>query len=93
MTNDPYPTLHSLGLGPELESIERILAKGRAGKHASDDLLSHGADFHFAKADSHLVRSGSHYTALDDETAEPHLMHAVTRLLMTQACARTEAEG
>ncbi len=88
----PYPVLKDL-LGPQLDAMERIVARGRAGKHAADDLLAHGSEWHFNKADSHQIRAGTHYTERDHETGEPHLLHSAIRLMMADACARSEVDG
>jgi hypothetical protein len=86
MTSNKYPTLHSLGLGPQLSAIERICAESAAGKHAGEPVTAPGVDHHFGKADSHMVRAGFGYSATDHESGELHLIHAAARLLMAAAC-------
>lgn len=87
-----YPILTEL-LGPQLHEMERIVAVGRAGKYVQDTLTDHGADHHFAKADSHLVRSGVHYTAHDEDTGSRHILLASLRLMMADACTQMEAKS
>lgn len=84
-----YPILTEL-LGPQLAEMERIVTVGRAGKYIQDTLTDHGADHHFGKADSHLVRSGSHYTGQDEDTGSRHILLASLRLMMADACAQME---
>ncbi len=87
MSEDRYPTLHAIGLGDQLDAIERIAALGQAGKYAGEAVAKKSADHHFNKADSHMVRAGSHYQERDDETGERHLLHAALRLLMADHSA------
>lgn len=86
MIQDKYPTIHAIGLGPQLDAIERICAESAAGKHAGEPVTAKGVDHHFGKADSHMVRAGYGY-AERDESGELHLIHAAARLLMAAACA------
>jgi hypothetical protein len=90
MICDKYPTLHALGLGPQLDAIERICAASQAGKHAGRPITDRGVDHHFGKADSHMVRAGFGYSATDHESGELHLIHAAARLLMASACVEIE---
>jgi hypothetical protein len=90
MIHDKYPTLHAIGLGPQLDAIERICAESQSGKHAGVHPLSKGVDHHFGKADSHLVRAGYGY-AERDESGELHLIHAAARLLMAAACVEVSS--
>jgi hypothetical protein len=92
MLDDKYPTLHRLGLGPQLDAVERICAASAAGKHKGETIAQHGPDHHFGKADSHMVRSGFGYAGRDAESGELHLIHAAARLLMAAACATKETE-
>lgn len=83
---DPYPTLHAIGLGTQLKALERICAQSLAGKHAGESIHDPGADHHFTKADSHMVRAGFGYGERDTDSGERHLVHAAARLLMAAAC-------
>lgn len=85
-----YPTLHAIGLGPQLEALERICAQSQAGKHAGESILTPGSDHHFTKADSHMVRAGFGYGERDADSGERHLIHAAARLLMAAACVDAE---
>ena len=67
MNDDKYPTLHALGLGPQLDAMERICAQGAAGKYEGESLITRSADHHFSKADSHMVLAGYGYMAKDKE--------------------------
>lgn len=86
MSDDKYPTLHAIGLGPQLDAMERICADSAAGKHAGEPVMSKGIGHHFRKAGSHMARSG-YWQDDRDESGEFHLIHAAARLLMAAACA------
>lgn len=86
------PTLLRIGLGDQLEALERICAESLAGKHAGETILDPGADHHFTKADSHMVRAGFEYGERDADSGERHLIHAAARLLMAAACVDAEDE-
>lgn len=91
---NPYPTLHAIGLGTQLKALERICAQSQAGKHAGESIHDPGADHHFTKADSHMVRAGFEYGERDTDSGERHLVHAAARLLMAAACVDAEeSEG
>lgn len=85
-----YPTLHAIGLGPQLAELERICAESARGKHAGESVLDLGVEQHTAKALGHLV-FGDTWTTRDATTHARHLVHAAARLLMASACA--DAEG
>lgn len=87
---DRFPTLHAIGLGSQLDALERICAQSQAGKHAGESILDPGADHHFTKADGHMVRAGFGYGERDQESGESHLIHAAARLLMAAACVEEE---
>lgn len=89
---NPYPTLHTIGLGTQLDALERICAQSLAGKHAGESILTPGADYHFSKADSHMIRSEAVLGTRDADSGERHLVHAAARLLMAAACVDAEDE-
>jgi hypothetical protein len=78
-----YPTLHAIGLGPQLAELERICAEAKAGKHANGDLASIPAEVHVDKAGSHIDRWLTEVR--DQETGASHLIHSAARLLMAAA--------
>ena len=82
----PYPTLHALGLGPQLAELERICAESQRGKYAGESVLAPGAAHHFTKA----LRSHLSHPGRDDDSGARHLIHAAARLLMAAACADHE---
>lgn len=83
-----YPTLHKIGLGPQLEALERVAARGQVGKYAGRKITEKTADFHFQKGDGHLVQAGRDLNALDEyDTNEPHLILAALRFLFAAHCA------
>lgn len=81
---DPYPTLHAIGLGPQLAELERICAEAYKGKHAGETIIEWGEGYHWNKAISHINRGefGQH----DSDSGARHLIHAAARLLMAAAC-------
>jgi hypothetical protein len=88
----PYPTLHAIGLGPQLAELERICAEAGKGKHAGGNILAFDAGYHLHKGLSHLngLSLGRHGLR-DRDSGARHLIHAAARLLMAAACA--DAEG
>lgn len=88
-----HPTLHAIGLGPQLDALERICAEALAGKHAGESILDPGADHHFTKADGHMVQAGPRYGERDTESGERNLIHAAARLLMAAACVDAEEDA
>lgn len=88
-SKDRYPTLHAIGLGPQLEAMERVALLGQRGKHRGQLPVEKSADYHFTKADGHMCQSGPEYGAEDeDDTGERHLVLAALRLLMADACVQ-----
>lgn len=85
---DPYPTLHAIGLGPQLAELERICADAYRGKHAGENIVEWGATYHHGKALSHLDRGG--HGERDADSGARHLIHVAARLLMTAACIDKE---
>jgi len=78
-----YPTLHAIGLGPQLAELERICAEARAGKHKGKSILAIPAEVHVDKAGTHV---DSWLTAVrDPDSGANHLIHAAARLLMAAA--------
>lgn len=87
----PYPTLHAIGLGPQLAELERICAESQRGKHAGGSII-HSPWYHWDKARSHLERGDvPGFDERDSDSGASHLIHAAARLLMAAACA--DAEG
>ena len=82
-----YPTLTAL-LPEQMAALERVAAKGQAGKHKGDPGTSQGADYHVTKSDGHIVQAGAFLNKIDEETGEPHIILAALRLLFTDLCAR-----
>ena len=75
----------------QLDAMARVLEHGQSGKHSANDFLSRGAGWHFAKAEGHMIKCGSHYLEIDDcDTGERHLILAALRLLMADACVASE---
>ena len=85
---DAYPTLHAIGLGPQLAELERICAGSAKGKHAGETILQWGEGYHWNKAISHL--NHGEFGARDNDSGARHLIHAVARLLMAAACLDAE---
>lgn len=84
---NPYPTLHAIGLGDQLEAMERVVLHGQQGKHGGLVPVDRTADYHYAKADGHMVQAGPRYGERDvHDTGERHLVLAAIRLLMADAC-------
>jgi hypothetical protein len=81
---EKYPTLHALGLGPQLDELERICAESAAGKHAGEPVASRGAKHHCRKAFGHLWLAA--VTVVDTETGALHLIHVAARSLMAAHC-------
>jgi hypothetical protein len=93
MTDDKYPTLHALGLGPALDEVERVCAIGAAGKYAGQQ-IDPRLGLHMDHALDHITVARS--TALqgrDIETNEREIAHAAARLLMAMATSHAEADG
>lgn len=93
MPENKYPTLHAIGLGPQLDALERICAQSQAGKHAGQSILTPGSDHHYTKADSHMVSAIIELGERDDDSGERHLIHAAARLLMAAACVDAEEKS
>lgn len=89
----PYPTLHAIGLGPQLAELERICAESQRGKHAGRSILELGPEGHMHKALSHFAGNivTREIITRDNDSGARHLIHAAARLLMAAACA--DAEG
>jgi hypothetical protein len=85
----PYPTLHAIGLGPQLAELERICAESQRGKHAGESVLEVGFAFQMSKAIGHMF-VGDSWAMRDPESNARHLIHAAARLLMAAACADHE---
>lgn len=68
----------------ELDAMERILERGRSGKHSEDKFRALDPFEHRLKAIAHGQKP---YLALDRETGEPHILHAALRLMMAHVCA------
>lgn len=85
---DPYPTLHAIGLGPQLAEIERICAEAARGKHAGESIIECGTWYHWDKAESHL--RDAYVSPRDPDSGARHLIHAAARLLMAAACLDAE---
>jgi hypothetical protein len=83
-----YPTLHAIGLGPQLAELERICAESAAGKHAGASVILAGSGYHWDKAIAHMHRA--YLGARDADSGARHLIHAAARLLMTAACIDKE---
>lgn len=84
-TNRALPTLHAIGLGPQLAELERICAASAASKHAGESIRDPGAEHHWLKAAGHLTHDGT-LDSRDPETNARHIIHAAARLLMAAAC-------
>lgn len=84
------PTLHAIGLGPQLAELERICAASAASKHAGESIRDPGAEHHWLKAAGHLTHDGT-LDSRDPETNARHIIHAAARLLMAAACL--DADG
>lgn len=83
-----WPVLADLA-GPELDEMERVLRRGREGRHRGEPSLSKGHDFNFNKADSHMGKMGPECRGLDaDDTGAPHGLLAAIRLIFVQVCIR-----
>ena len=85
------PTLHAIGLGPQLLELERICAESAKGKHAGTSIRDRSVEYHIDKAEHHVEQWDFSRGAPDAETGASHLIHAAARLLMAAACA--DAEG
>lgn len=92
---EQYPTLHAIGLGPQLDEVERICAEAQRGKHKGESIFDLGASYHFDKSTSHLsetyvrpkdgpIRLVLHQR--DADSGARHLIHAAARLLFAAAC-------
>ena len=89
---EAYPTLHTIGLGPQLADLERICAQSQAGKHVGESIHDPGVVHHLEKAANHLGSSGVYPSERDPDSGALHLVHAAARLLMAAACVDREGE-
>lgn len=88
-----WPILTEL-LGEELDIVERLLAKHRAGKHKGDRFLEKETAHHLNKAEGHMDqwRTAPWFPGTqtcdtsDPESGEPILAHVAARALFALAC-------
>jgi hypothetical protein len=84
MKDDKYPNLHAIGLGAQLDALERIVSQGVVEVRHLD------ADFHFHEADTAMCAAGPMYEGRDEASGELKLHHAALQLLFAASCV---AEG
>jgi hypothetical protein len=89
MRDDKYPTLTSLGLGPQLDALERLAIKGRQ-THPSDDWRARGIAEHLSHAEAHAMNAHGNERPFDTVTGEHESLHSALRSLMAAACFNEE---
>ena len=79
--DDPYPTLHTIGLGPALEAVERVCAWANRGKHAGPKWAAQTVSHQSAKMMKH-AGAGLCGQTEDEDTGEHPFAHVAARALM-----------
>ena len=79
--DDPYPTIHAIGLGPALEAVERVCAWAGRGKHPGKKWATQTVSHQSAKMMKHAGAGLCGETA-DEDTGEHPFAHVAARSLM-----------